>query len=75
MNTRSIRELLHKEPFDPLVFLFTDGSEELVRHPENVLLTPDTIAFARWETALDVDGWMKTYSTLQLVSVTPRETR
>lgn len=38
MNAESIREFLHREPFEPFVIRMSNGESHQVRHPECLLV-------------------------------------
>ena len=38
MNTETIREWLHRRPFEPFVLTLSSGENFEVKHPENVII-------------------------------------
>jgi hypothetical protein len=38
MNAETIRELLHRQPFQPFEMRMTNGEAHQIRHPENAFL-------------------------------------
>ncbi len=39
MNANNVRDMLHREPFEPFEIVMSSGEKHLVRHPEFVLVT------------------------------------
>ena len=71
INPRDIDALLKMEPFRPLRFVFTDGTQEVVTHPDNVLLTATSVGIGQHDQRLDPPfaDWTKTYALIHPVSV------
>jgi hypothetical protein len=68
MYYHEVREALQVRPFEPLVFTFSDGSTEIVRHPEFALPGEGQIVIARTVPGRDAP-WLKIYSLNHLVSI------
>jgi hypothetical protein len=43
MNADAIRELLHRQPFEPFDILMSSGEVHRVKHPEFAILLPSRI--------------------------------
>jgi hypothetical protein len=39
MNAADVRDILHREPFEPFEIIMSSGERHLVKHPELVLVT------------------------------------
>lgn len=51
MNMDTIREWLHREPFEPFEIRLSNGEVHVVRHPENVAIAKTRMAISYPETA------------------------
>jgi len=70
MNPRAIREMLRRSPFQPLEFKVTDGTSEIVKHPDNAILTASEVGIGQFDRdSADFPDWLKTYALVHLVSV------
>ena len=49
MTTEQLRKLIKTTPFEPFTIHMADGKEVLVRHPEFILLPPQSRTFVVWE--------------------------
>lgn len=75
MYYHEVREALKVgEKFEPLAFTFTDGTVEIIRHPEYTLPTGGTLAIAKQEPGEETP-WLKLYSLSQLLSIEPASRR
>ena len=43
MDAETIRELLHKEPFQPFEIVMSSGEVHQVKHPEFVIVSPSRV--------------------------------
>jgi hypothetical protein len=43
MNAANVRDVLHREPFEPFEIVMSSGEKHLVKHPELVLVTEGRI--------------------------------
>ena len=72
MNAQAVIEAIREEqPFRPLVFEFTNGHTETVRHPDNVMVFGTYLIIPQYEEGEDVPARPKRYSLMHLVSVEP----
>ena len=44
MNMDTIREWLHRQPFEPFILRLSDGESHEVRHPENIAIGRTRVA-------------------------------
>lgn len=65
MDLNSIRDALHREPFQPFDLCLADGRRVAVTHPEFVAMTNRIVV------VLDKDSFSKTIEPLLIVSLEP----
>ena len=65
MDLNSIRDALHREPFQPFDLCLADGRRVPVTHPEFVAMTNRIVV------VLDKDSYSKTIELLLIVSLEP----
>jgi len=52
MNSESIRELLHRQPFEPFEIRMTNGDKHRIRHPELAMMAGSRLVVHYPETDL-----------------------
>jgi hypothetical protein len=69
MNAERLRELINQRPFEPLEVELSSGQIISIRHPENVIVMPNTLVVADPETEM-----VRWTSLIHIVSVSRRQT-
>lgn len=70
-NPHHVVRLLRQRPFTPLELKFSDGTIEVVRHPDNVIVFKSELGIAQYSEGEELAEYLKLYSLAHLVSVQP----
>ncbi len=71
MNAPDLLRTIRATPFVPLRLEFTGGHEEVVKHPDNIMVLGSSVLIAQYDDDPIVPEWSRKYSLRHLVRVEP----